>query len=86
MFYGIGLVACLVLVRGTWLLFRSKDLLPLALYFLTYTALMCIWPFYDPRFWLPLFTVMAVMLLASLEDLQERWPVVRFASWSYLIR
>jgi hypothetical protein len=28
---------------------------------------------------------MAVMLLTTLEDLQERWPVVRCASWSYLV-
>jgi hypothetical protein len=42
-FYGMGLVACMILVRGARLLLRSKDLLPLALYFLTYTLLMCIW-------------------------------------------
>jgi hypothetical protein len=83
--YCIGMVAWLVLGRGTWLLFRSKHLLPLSLYFLAYTALMCVWPFYDPRFWLPLLPLMAVMLLATLGDLQNRWSVVRLACQSYLI-
>lgn len=84
LFYGIGLLAWLAVARGAWLLSRSRDKLPLSLYFLMYSAPMFLWPFYDARFWLPLFPVLALMLRATLSGLEKRWPVVRYAARTYL--
>jgi hypothetical protein len=82
--YLAGLATCLVLVRGAWLLSRRHDSLPLLLYSVIYSTLMFLWPYYDARFWLALLPLMAVMLFRTLEDLQNRWPTMRFASRSYI--
>ncbi len=79
-----GLVAWMALMRGAWLLLRTRDWLPMPLYFLTYSSLMLVWPYYDSRFWLPLLPVMAILLLHALQDLEDRWPAARFLSRAYL--
>jgi hypothetical protein len=83
--YLVGLMAWCVVLNGAWLLFRTRRLLFLPLYFLSYVAVMLMWPSYDARFWLPLLPVLAVMLLTGADGLVSRWPAVRFASQSYLV-
>jgi len=81
----IGLVAWVALLRGAWLLLRTRSVPPLTLYFLSYAALMFVWPFYDVRFWIPLLPVIAIILLRTIDDLQNRWPVLRLAFRVYAV-
>jgi hypothetical protein len=83
--YVVGGVAWVLLLRGVWLTFRQTKLMPLPFYFLTYSAMMCLWPYYDTRFWLPMLPVMAFLLLITFKDLQQHWPKLRFAFRFYLV-
>jgi hypothetical protein len=77
MLHLLGLAVWVIVLRGAQLMIRRRCLLPFVLYFFFYTALMVTWPYYDPRFWLPLLPVLAVLFFAAVEDLAQRWPVVR---------
>lgn len=60
---------------GTWRTLRSGSHLPLPLYFASYSVLMLLWPSYDPRFWLPLLPVLAMLLLQGVRPLLPRQAV-----------
>ena len=72
-----------VLVLGVAGLTRlARRFPPLAIYAVLYTGIILIWPFYDPRFWLPLIPVLGLggWLVA------ERWwerPAVRWTVQGY---
>lgn len=61
LFFGIGVL----LVAGfLWLLFARAKGTPMVvkLYLLFYTVLMFDWPFYDPRFWVPVLPLIAAVI------------------------
>ena len=84
-FYLVGLVAWMVVLYGAYRLYPCKPFFPLLLYFVSYAALMLAWPFYDPRYWLPLLPVLIIMLLTAVKDLESHWPPARFAFRLYMV-
>ena len=74
-----GLIVWVVQLYGAWLIFRTSALLPLSVYFLLYSVMIFLWPSqsYESRFWLPLLPVMAILLITALQDLQDRWLILK---------
>jgi len=66
--FAVGLLAWAVSIRGALLLFRT-NLLPLSLYFFSYTFMMLLWPYDDTRFWLPMLPILAVLFLSTISKL-----------------
>jgi hypothetical protein len=50
--YCLGLIALFLIGRGMWIASR-KLFGPIEIFLLGYAAILFIWPYYDPRFWLP---------------------------------
>lgn len=70
---GIGFIAIAGCAVG-WLRLLRK-LPPVAFYTAIYTAIIVVWPYYDPRFWMPLLGVLALCLALTLRE----WPALRVA-------
>ena len=83
--YLVGAVSWCVVLFGVWLLLRTKSYLPFVLYFLTYSALMLMWPYYDPRFWLPLLPVLAFLFLTGSDSFVCRMPATQYALRCYML-
>lgn len=68
------------------LFFHKKNKTPIIvkIYFLFYTILMFNWPFYDPRFWVPVLPFV-IAGLVTLDYSKIKLPVVKFLGWSYAI-
>jgi len=56
--------------------FRLKDIpFIVKAYLFFYTVLMMNWPFYDPRFWVPVLPLVAVVLVQYLASVKRIWMV-----------
>jgi hypothetical protein len=84
-FYVAGGLGWLMILRGMWLLFDHRALRPVPWYFFSYTCMLCCWPFYDTRFWLPLLPVIAILLWASYSQIQTRFAKFKYAGMIYLL-
>ncbi len=74
----LGLAACLAGLPGL-----ARRFPPLAVYTVAYGAIILVWPFYDPRFWMPLWPLLAFCLWFAV----ERWsgaPAVRALGAAYV--
>lgn len=60
-FVGMGVV--LAIGMG-WILYRQRHVVPVVVsaYLFFYSVLIFTWPFYDPRFWVPVFPLCAVII------------------------
>lgn len=80
----LGLIAWCGIAYGAWVLLRSRRLMFIPFYFLSYIAVMFWWPWYDSRFWLPLLPVLAVLALTSIGKLVAKWSSFRAVTYLYL--
>jgi hypothetical protein len=83
--YLVGLAAWSAVLYGAYLLFRDKSFLPILIYFILYVTVLLIWPYYDPRFWLPLLPILLYMSLKAMKGLENRWSLTRFAFRAYIV-
>jgi len=83
--YFVGAVGWAGVLYGAWCLLHVKRLLPWPLYFLSYATLIFMWPYFDARFWLPLFPILVVLFLTAIRDLVNRRPVTHRAFQSYAV-
>ena len=80
-FYLAGLIVWLLIARG-WL--RSLSLgRPLAVFFVSYCAILFIWPFQDARFWIPVVPIVVVYAWIGLRPLMQ-YRAVRIGLALYL--
>ncbi len=59
-FLGVGALALALAAAGLPRLARFSP--PLAAYLVLYTGILLFWPFYDPRFWMPIWPVLALAM------------------------
>jgi hypothetical protein len=76
-----GVAAWAAALVGCWL--TLKRLLPVAVYFIAYSALMLCWPFYGSRFWLPVIPLLAVFAVEAVRFLQKDRRALRWAFGAY---
>lgn len=64
LFMGIGL---LVLVAFFYLLFRKSPRIPMyiKIYLVLYALIILNWPYYDPRFWVPVLPLMVIVVMEA---------------------
>lgn len=66
----IGALAFLLVLGG--IASRRKRFSAVDVYFLSYLAVLLVWPFYDPRFWLPVIPLLIAYCGLSLRQLAQR--------------
>jgi len=85
LFYLAGIIGWIGLFQGAYLLFHSKNLFPLSVYFIIYACLICVWPYYDVRFWLPQLPLFSIMFLITYQKALRSLPKVKIGIQSYLV-
>jgi hypothetical protein len=65
-----GALALALIAAGLWI--RRKSFGPTEIFFLGYAAILFVWPYYDPRFWLPVLPLVFGYAGLSLERLVRR--------------
>ncbi len=68
-FYVSGGLLWIIALRGAKSLVNNRNMLPVALYFISYSALMIAWPYYDTRFWLPMLSVLVILCFSSIREI-----------------
>lgn len=64
LFAALGAVAYALLIHGLWKQRREPS--PAVVYFVAYSCIVLVWPFGDPRFWLPVLPLALALVLHGL--------------------
>jgi hypothetical protein len=75
-----GMVLAILIAIGLWRVRRNPR--PTHVYLLAYLAIMAVWPYGDARFWLPLFPVLAIIVLQAIHP--PKFPAIKFPAAAYL--
>lgn len=78
-----GALVLLLTATGIWM--RRRSFGPLEVFFLGYAAILFVWPYYDPRFWLPVLPLLFAYVSIPVERLVPKPALASYlALWSLL--
>lgn len=78
-----GLIMFATTIYGCYKLFVNSNTSFLSVYFISYSAIMLTWPFYDSRFWLPVLPFIFIGIMSLLDNLKSYSSYLKYIAICY---